>query len=138
MVFERLLPFEEKLVGRRVLVTGNTGFTGSWVSLWLHGIGAKTFGLALHPDTSPSLFDVLALSETMTVFRDVTDFAAVRTAIEEIQPHLILHLAAQPLVRRSYREPARTFDVNARERLMFLKPTVQPRVLPELCASPPI
>lgn len=108
-----LLPFEEALVSRRILITGNTGFTGSWASSWLNLIGAETFGFSLPPETSPALFDLLSPSATATVFGDVVDLPALKKAVEDAQPDLILHLAAQPLVRRSYREPNRTFEINA-------------------------
>jgi CDP-glucose 4,6-dehydratase len=107
-----LLPFEATLAGRKILVTGNTGFTGGWVSTWLDLIGADVGGFSLQPETHPSLFDVLALSAISTRFGDITELDALMSAVNDFQPELILHLAAQPLVRRSYREPLRTFEVN--------------------------
>lgn len=108
-----LLPFEAALAGRKVLVTGNTGFTGGWASMWLESIGAKVAGFSLPPETAPSLFDALALDGIPTLFGDITETVAVTQAVRDLQPELILHLAAQPLVRRSYREPLRTFEINA-------------------------
>lgn len=109
-----LLSFEQALAGRRILVTGHTGFTGSWACLWLHEIGAQLAGLALAPETDPSLFTAARVQELVpTTLGDICDEAVVRQAIERFQPELVLHLAAQPLVRRSYREPVRTFAVNA-------------------------
>lgn len=107
-----LLPFEAALAGRKVFVTGTTGFTGGWASLWLELIGARVAGFSLPPETKPNLFDSLALASTPTTFGDITDVAALNAAINDFQPELVLHLAAQPLVRRSYREPLRTFEVN--------------------------
>lgn len=107
------LPFEAALANRRVFVTGNTGFTGGWTCLWLELIGAKVAGFSLQPETTPSLFDVLSIQSIPTRFGDITDVAALTNAISDFQPEFILHLAAQPLVRRSFREPLRTFEVNA-------------------------
>lgn len=109
-----LLPFESALSGRKILVTGHTGFTGGWACLWLEAIGAKVMGFSLPPETSPSLFDEIGLAKnTPTVFGDICDYNQLLNAVEDFQPELILHLAAQPLVRRSYREPVYTFAVNA-------------------------
>lgn len=106
--------FEAALAGKRVLITGNTGFTGSWASLWLSEIGAQVEGYSLEPETTPSMFDATGLRAGMrTTFGDILDFPALRSAMERFRPDLVLHLAAQPLVRRSYREPLATFAVNA-------------------------
>ena len=105
---------EQRLAGRRVLVTGHTGFTGGWACLWLRSIGCELAGLALQPDTAPSLFlDAGIEADVQTVYGDISAPETVHAAIAGFRPELILHLAAQPLVRRSYREPARTFMVNA-------------------------
>jgi CDP-glucose 4,6-dehydratase len=111
---DNLLNFEKALVGKRVLVTGSTGFTGGWACLWLKTIGANVAGFSLAPETSPALFDVLVLEDEFpTTIGDICNYDAVLDAVESFQPELILHLAAQPLVRRSYREPVSTFAVNA-------------------------
>lgn len=108
------LPFEEVLKSKRILVTGHTGFTGSWACLWLQAIGCEVSGLALAPDTQPAMFDATGLqADIPAVLGDISDPAVVDRALEKFDPDLILHLAAQPLVRRAYREPARTFMVNA-------------------------
>ncbi|MBA3536878.1 MAG: CDP-glucose 4,6-dehydratase [Tatlockia sp.] len=109
-----LLPFEQSLVNKKILITGHTGFTGGWASVWLQTIGAQLAGFSLAPETNPSLFEALNLQDTIPgTFADLCDFEAVLKAIDSFQPDLILHLAAQPLVRRSYNEPVRTFAVNA-------------------------
>ena len=97
--------------GRRVLVTGHTGFKGSWLALWLHAMGAKVCGLALPPEPGPNHGRLLQvpLNAALTDLRDAT---AVRAALRRFAPEIVFHLAAQPLVRRSYREPAATFDTN--------------------------
>lgn len=106
--------FEESLVGKKVLVTGHTGFTGGWACLWLKSIGATVAGYSLPPETTPSLFSETDLeSEMISTLGDICDFDKLKDAVESFQPDLILHLAAQPLVRRSYREPLQTFLVNA-------------------------
>ena len=107
------LPFEATLRGKRVMVTGHTGFTGSWVCTWLHEIGATVGGFALAPVTTPSLY-VAAGMDTLvdSVIGDVRDLAAVRSAMDAFRPDAVLHLAAQPLVRASYAQPVETFDIN--------------------------
>lgn len=97
--------------GRRVLVTGHTGFKGSWLCLWLDALGAQVSGLALDPETEPSHWDLLGLSVTDHRV-DVRDEAAVRAVFAEQRPEIVFHLAAQPLVRRSYREPVATWATN--------------------------
>jgi len=109
-----MLPFEESLAGRRVLITGSTGFTGGWACLWLSLVGADVRGFSLPPETSPSLFNDLDLENSVpTVFGDVCNYDEVLSTVKDFEPELILHLAAQPLVRQSYQEPVRTFAVNA-------------------------
>ncbi|MGE6527575.1 CDP-glucose 4,6-dehydratase [Pseudomonas sp. NPDC077382] len=108
------LDFENRLVGKKILVTGHTGFTGGWVCLWLKSVGVQIAGLALAPDSSPALYDELGLdSEMASYLGDICDYDVVQRVVEDVQPDLILHLAAQPLVRRSYRDPRYTFAVNA-------------------------
>ena len=108
-----LLHFESMLSGKKVLVTGHTGFTGSWACLWLKFIGAEVVGFSLPPETQPSLFDELDLAASvLTTFGDIRDYDRFSKALRELKPELILHLAAQPLVRRSYRDPVQSFDVN--------------------------
>jgi CDP-glucose 4,6-dehydratase len=98
---------------KRVLLTGHTGFKGSWLTLWLHRLGAKVTGISLPPATTPSLF---AEAKVDTVcqsrFCDIRDGAALAELIRSARPEVVFHLAAQPLVRASYQEPCATFDSN--------------------------
>lgn len=109
----------EKLVtpafwrGRRVFVTGHTGFKGGWLSLWLQHLGAEVFGYALPPSTVPSLFDEAGVADGMhSVLGDIRDPARLAEALASARPEVVLHLAAQPLVPLSYAEPAATFATN--------------------------
>lgn len=96
---------------RRVVVTGHTGFKGSWLSLWLTELGADLYGFALPPETSPSHWDLLHLG-IPDEFKDIREYAAVTAYLEQTQPEIVFHLAAQPLVRRSYRDPLETWYTN--------------------------
>lgn len=99
--------------GRCVLVTGDSGFKGSWLALWLHAMGAKVTGFSLPPPSDPSLFDTARLGGLIDhVEGDVRDPAAVRAAVQRAQPEAIFHLAAQPLVRLSYEQPIETYAAN--------------------------
>lgn len=99
--------------GRRVLVTGHTGFKGSWLSLWLHALGAEVTGFALPPPSEPSLFATARIDELIAHHEgDVRDMTALRAAVDASRPEAIFHLAAQPLVRLSYREPVETYATN--------------------------
>jgi CDP-glucose 4,6-dehydratase len=113
MDFKSLLGFEEKLAGKRIFITGHTGFTGSWACLWLDAIGAKIAGYSLPPETTPYLYSGLKLkNKPFSEIGDVRNFSQLNDAVSRFKPDLILHLAAEPLVRRSYREPVSTFAVN--------------------------
>ena len=98
---------------RRVLITGHTGFKGSWLCEWLLKLGADVSGLALEPPTSPSLFDQLALADRIDHrIGDIREAKAVETCIAQTKPEIVIHMAAQPLVRRSYEEPLETYATN--------------------------
>ena len=101
--------------GKRVLVTGHTGFKGGWLVAWLHALGAEVTGFALSPDTEPSLYDALAVATMCrSTIGDIRDFDRVCALLATEKPDFLFHLAAQPLVRRGYKEPFETFDVNVR------------------------
>jgi len=98
---------------RRVLVTGHTGFKGGWLSLWLQALGAKVSGFALPPSTEPSLFDSGRVADDIdSQFVDLRDAREVRAAVHAAKPEIVLHLAAQPLVRQSYADPVETYATN--------------------------
>jgi CDP-glucose 4,6-dehydratase len=93
--------------GKGVVVTGHTGFKGSWLCAWLEHLGARIFGLSLPPDTEPSLCTLTRIEQRVeTLHADIRDASSVLAAITRFAPEIVLHLAAQSLVRRSYREPA--------------------------------
>lgn len=99
--------------GKRVLMTGHTGFKGSWLSLWLQSMGATLRGIALEPPTEPALFAVARVAEGMEHrVTDIRDFAAVKAQMDEFLPEIVIHMAAQPLVRLSYNEPVETYATN--------------------------
>jgi len=99
--------------GKRVLLTGHTGFKGSWLSLWLQSMEAELHGLALAAPTSPALFEEANVVNGMTsIIGDIRDYATVLSAMEACKPEIIIHMAAQPLVRYSYQHPVETYATN--------------------------
>jgi CDP-glucose 4,6-dehydratase len=98
---------------KRVFLTGHTGFKGSWLSLWLHRMGANVTGYALAPPTEPSLFELADIADLVSShIGDVRDAAVLASVLTEAAPEIVIHMAAQPLVRESYRSPAETYEVN--------------------------
>jgi CDP-glucose 4,6-dehydratase len=99
--------------GRRVFVTGHTGFKGGWLAAWLLRLGAEVYGYALRPPTAPNLHDALGLADAVDgEIADVRDLERLRSALRRARPEVVLHLAAQPLVRRSYADPVETYGTN--------------------------
>ena len=99
--------------GRRVLITGHTGFKGSWLALWLNELGAEVTGFALAPPTTPSLFEAADVARGIRhIIGDVRDLDAVHSAVNAARPEIVFHLAAQPIVRYSYQEPVETYATN--------------------------
>ena len=96
---------------RRVFLTGHTGFKGSWLSLWLHRMGAKVTGYALAPHTEPNMFDLVAVKSRSHI-GDIRDDGKVRDALTASDPQVVIHMAAQALVRESYRDPLATYAIN--------------------------
>lgn len=99
--------------GKRVFLTGHTGFKGGWLSIWLQQLGAEVTGYALQPPTQPSLFEVASVARGMrSIIGDVRDADSVKRAMAEARPEIVIHLAAQPLVRYSYANPVETYATN--------------------------
>lgn len=99
--------------GKKVLLTGHTGFKGSWLVLWLQRLGAQVIGLALPPASRPNLFEAAGVGREMTsLIGDITDLSLLRSIVNEHRPQIVIHMAAQPLVRLSYADPVGTFATN--------------------------
>ena len=120
--------------GKRVLVTGHTGFKGAWLGAWLERLGAEVFGLSLPPEGARSLCGLIGL-ETRIASRhaDIRDAEALRAAVAGFAPEIVLHLAAQSLVRRSYQDPAGTFATNVMGTVNLLEARSEERRVGKEC-----
>jgi len=99
--------------GKKVFLTGHTGFKGGWLSLWLQQLGAELTGFSLSPPTQPNLFESVHVVRGMTsIIGDIRDGAALAQAMHQAKPEVVIHMAAQPLVRRSYADPVETYSTN--------------------------
>ncbi len=99
--------------GKKVLITGHTGFKGSWLSLWLQMLGADLLGFSLQPPTQPSLFELAQIAQGMqSVIGDIRDLEHLQQVVADFRPEIVLHMAAQPIVRLSYAAPIETFSTN--------------------------
>lgn len=117
-----IFEYAKLLKGKKILVTGSTGFTGGWLSLMLLHWGAILRGLALPPNTEPNLFDAIGLSNDFeTTIGDIRDYEKVETTVRAFAPDAIVHLAAQPLVLEGYRDPKGTFDTNCQGTMHLLE-----------------
>jgi len=105
--------FNNTFKNKKVLITGNTGFKGSWLSSWLIGLGADVYGISKDIPTSPSMFEVLELENKITFFKeDVRDFEAIKRILNDVKPDFLFHMAAQPIVVTSYKDPVETISTN--------------------------
>lgn len=99
--------------GKRVLVTGHTGFKGAWMCCVLHELGAEVIGYAMEPPTNPSLYELSGIDSCISsIIGDVRDLDKLQSVFDEYQPEIVIHMAAQPIVRESYKNPVYTYDVN--------------------------
>ncbi len=99
--------------GKKIFLTGHTGFKGSWLSLWLQQLGARLTGFALSPPTNPSLFEVAGVADGMTsIIGDIRETQVLTAVMRDAVPEIVIHMAAQPLVRRSYMDPVETYGTN--------------------------
>ncbi|MFQ6791900.1 CDP-glucose 4,6-dehydratase [Thomasclavelia sp.] len=107
------IKFRDFYRNKKVLITGHTGFKGSWMSFLLHSLGAKVTGVALKPNTSPSLYDILHLKDKIdSRICDIRNLEEMVKIFDEVKPEIVIHMAAQPLVIESYQKPVYTYDVN--------------------------
>lgn len=108
--------------GKKVLITGHTGFKGSWLSLWLQNMGANIIGVSLDPPTEPSLYKQANIAKGIKDIReDINDIKAIKYIFQQNKPEVVFHLAAQSLVRRSYLDPIETYKTNVMGSLHILE-----------------
>ena len=109
---------------KKVLITGHTGFKGSWLSLWLESMGADVIGYSLKPPTTPNLYETAQVSRGITsVIRDIRNLSDLRATIDHHQPQIVIHMAAQSLVMESYKYPIETYATNIMGTVNILEST---------------
>lgn len=107
------LPFNNFFRGKKLFITGHSGFKGSWLCQWLHALGAEVTGYALEPPTEPSLFELCRIEKIIRhVTGDIRDLGLLQKTMQEAAPEIVIHMAAQPLVRDSYKYPHETYEIN--------------------------
>ncbi len=108
--------------GKRVFLTGHTGFKGAWMALWLHSMGARVYGFSLPPSAQPSLFDLVGLAKLIDgAMGDINNYTVLSESLQKFSPEIVFHLAAQPLVRESYVNPIETYQTNVMGTLHVLE-----------------
>ena len=113
MLNDSKLTLDDFYKSKRVFITGHTGFKGSWLSIWLNSLGADVAGYALEPPTTPSLFNISGIEKSIdSVIADVRDLKRLTDQINKFKPEIVIHMAAQPLVRDSYKIPVETYHTN--------------------------
>ena len=113
MTSRAVVPDKAFWEGKRVLLTGHTGFKGGWLTIWLNKLGAKVVGIGLPPETTPNLFTLSGVDRLCeSNFNDIRDMLGITEIVRKTQPEIVFHLAAQPLVRASYQKPVETFSTN--------------------------
>lgn len=112
-------------VGKKVFLTGHTGFKGGWLSLWLSSMGARVTGYSIPPNTDPNLFDILSLDKIIyrSIIADIRDFSRLESELKIAAPDIVIHMAAQPLVRYSYSNPIETYATNVMGTVNLLEAT---------------
>src|ERR1035437_5408544 len=105
--------FKGTFKGKKVLLTGHTGFKGSWLTILLHQLGTEVYGYALEPNTKPNLYELANINELAnSTIGDIRNYDLVLNTFQKYQPEIVIHMAAQPLVRESYKNPRETYEVN--------------------------
>ena len=122
-LMQRRHPVNDFWKSKKVLLTGHTGFKGSWLGLWLSELGARVTGIGLEPDPGPSLFRSLQLKDRLQNHQisDIRNYQSLKAVVESCKPEIVIHLAAQPLVRQSYTDPLGTWSTNVQGSLNLLE-----------------
>ena len=113
---------KEFYYGKRVFVTGHTGFKGAWLCRMLSNAGAQVTGYSLEPPTDPSLFEIASIGQDIhSVIGDIRDYGFLKKTFDQAKPEIVLHLAAQPIVREGYKRPAYTYETNIMGKVNILE-----------------